>query len=145
MLICSIIYTGKKRVPFMQKAIIKECPGCGAQMSAREIIEKPEIKLLGMSFGPDNSPEMAYYFFQHEVENCQSSFLVPVIDMIDFIEEPIPKNILALSNSCERHCVNINDLRECRQSCYYASFRRFLIRMVQIKRRNLSLLDKVST
>lgn len=138
MLICSIIYTGKKRVLDMREEIIKVCPGCGAQMSAREIIEKPEVKLLGMSFGPDDSPEMAYYFFQHEVENCQSSFLVPVIEMIQFIDRSIPQQKLALGESCERHCVNINDLRTCKQNCYYAPFRDFLMKMIRAKQQALA-------
>ncbi len=87
-----------------------------------------------MSFA-DNSVEWSYYFFQHEVPNCGSSFLVRVDEFRPLIHEGIPTEKMTFRGCCEEHCVSLNDLSDCKNECYFAPFRRLLIRMIAAKER----------
>jgi len=57
--------------------ILKKCTGCGLEMTAETIISDATVRPIGMSFMDINS-DSAYYFFQHEVENCGSCFVINV-------------------------------------------------------------------
>lgn len=113
---------------------VKRCSYCNTWLSAKEIISDPRIKLIGMAFTDDES-EMAYYFFQHEISKCGTSFLVNVQDLAQFIAESIPADKLTSSCLCEGHCVDLKDLGLCHQKCRFAPFRRFLFKMMALKER----------
>jgi hypothetical protein len=51
-----------------------------------------------------------------------------------FITESIPEAVLTLEPGCEGHCVNIQDLSDCRRECHFAPFRRFLLEMLAAKK-----------
>jgi hypothetical protein len=116
----------------MANETIKYCPCCKAAFTLEELATDPDISLIGMAFG-DDSIEWAYYFFQHEVEGCRSSFAVKVEDFLSQITEPIPAERMALRDCCEEHCVSVKDLGECKNECYFAPFRRQLLKMLAAK------------
>lgn len=118
----------------MKSATVKQCPYCKAPFTLDALANNPDIKLIGMSFAED-SIEWAYYFFQHEVPNCGSSFLVRVDEFRSLVHEGIPTERMTFRDCCEEHCVSISDLGNCRNECYFAPFRRLLIRMMEAKDR----------
>ena len=118
----------------MKRTVVKQCPSCKASFTLDQLAHDPELKLIGMSFAED-SIECAYYFFQHEVPNCGSSFLVRVDEFRALVHEGIPNERMTFRDCCEEHCVSIKDLSDCRNECYFAPFRRLLIRMMQAKDR----------
>ena len=111
---------------------IKKCPGCGAILTAKQIMYDPIIRPIGMAYLGDDE-DTAFYYFQHEIDGCQSSFVVPVDEFKDFIDEEIHPEKLYGTDQCEQHCVNIADLEACCSECYYAPFRRFLLKMIELK------------
>ena len=116
----------------MTDETIKNCPCCKAHFTLAQLASDPDIRLIGMAFGED-SIEWAYYFFQHEVPGCRSSFAVKVEEFLSLIDEPIPNESLALRDCCQEHCVSIADLSTCKNPCYFAPFRRQLLKMLAAK------------
>ena len=97
--------------------IIKKCTGCGLEMTAEQIINDPNIRPIGMSF-IDIDADSAFYFFQHDIDNCGTCFVVKVDKFTDFIDENIPAKNMKLSKSCSRHCTDIKSLNECGNNCH---------------------------
>lgn len=120
---------------------MKECPGCGNRFSGPEIIADPFIKPVGMCFQP-NEPNVAYFYFKHEVPDCGASFIVPVAEFREYVREEIPPEVLAESDCCEHHCAKIEDLALCGQNCFNAPFRKFLIKLLELKESAKSYTDK---
>lgn len=118
----------------MEAKSIKQCPYCKMSLTLEQLAQDPDINIIGMSFAED-SLEWVYYFFQHEVPNCGSSFLVRVDEFTSLIQEPIPTEKMTLRDCCEEHCVSVNDLSTCKAECYFAPFRRLLIKMIADKER----------
>lgn len=112
---------------------IKQCKGCGRHLSAYELINDPDIRPIGMSFLANNYAR-AFFFFQHEVSECGSSFLVDVELLDQYIYEYFPEESLILTKNCDGHCVNINDLNNCQNACHNAPYRRFLLKMIAFKK-----------
>lgn len=111
----------------------KKCSYCKAILSIRDIAFDPGIVPIGITFA-DDTIDGAYYFFQHEVPNCGTSFVIPVQSLRQFIIEPIPAENLASSDRCPRHCASLRDLGECRKECLFAPYRRFLHKMLALKK-----------
>ncbi|MCP4581043.1 MAG: hypothetical protein GY839_05455 [candidate division Zixibacteria bacterium] len=122
----------------MSNDIIKKCTLCGESFTADDLINNHDLRLLGMLYVPDED-EKAYYFYQHEGENCGTSFAVNVDLMRKYISEAIPDKKRAQSNRCETHCVKVTDKRECEQECNYAAYRRFLFKMIEMRKTAPSL------
>ena len=118
----------------MEKKHIKRCGNCGVWLTANDFVNNPELSPIGMMFIEDDTTT-AYYMFQHETPNCRSSIAVPVEAFKEFIVKPVPDRVLALSECCEQHCVNLHDLGNCQQPCHFTSFRRFLFQMIEKKGR----------
>jgi len=108
---------------------VKTCPMCGQVLTIQDIASTPAIRPIGMSF--DEKMEFNLIYFQHEVEGCGTCFTIPVLDLADLIDEPIPAEALTGTAHCERHCERVNDLSVCRQECRYAPFRRLLISLIR--------------
>jgi hypothetical protein len=89
-----------------------------------------------MSFDGDDI-ETAYYFFQHESPTCGSSFLVPVEAFASLIDEPLPTRKATLGDGCEGRCTNVKDLQTCKNECFFAPFRRLLLKMIEAKKRQI--------
>jgi hypothetical protein len=119
----------------MTNQLIKECTYCKSKLTLTELAKEPCLVPIGMSFD-GNEFDMAYYYFQHEIPECGTSILVAVNAFEPFISEDVPETKLTLSDECEEHCVNIKDLSECKQECFFAPFRRFLLQMLETKKRN---------
>jgi len=77
----------------------------------------------------DTDHRYNYYYFNHVCAHCGTTFLVPVMDFLPFITEPVPDLALAGTELCERHCLDVRDLGACEQDCRYAPFRRHLLSM----------------
>ena len=58
--------------------------------------------------------------FQAAASNFQSALMVPT-------------EILAESGHCQSHCAKIDDYQVCDNACSFAPFRRFLLRMRELK------------
>lgn len=110
----------------------KRCPHCGAQFALSQLYHSPELRLMGMAFA-GKSIDCAYYYFQHASEACGTTFAVPAEAFIGFIDELIPADKLTGRAECEQRCINIADLQSCSQNCYFAAFRRLLLRMLAAK------------
>lgn len=78
---------------------------------------------------------MACYYFQHELPECGTCLALPVVEFASYIVEPILPDSLAQSEVCEHHCTSIEDLAECHQNCMYARYRRFLLTMLERKKK----------
>jgi len=120
---------------------LKECPGCGIWFSGPEIIADPYIKPVGMCFQP-NEPQIAYFYFKHDLPECGASFIVPVAEFREYVHEEIPAEVKAGQGCCENHCTNIEDLALCGQDCFNAPFRKFLMRLLELKESAKSYTDK---
>ena len=116
----------------MKQEIMKICPFCKDELKLDQLVSDPSIHPVGMSIDADDL-ENAFYYFRHKTEKCGTTFLVNVLAFAPCITEPIPRERLTLTDPCERHCVDLKDLLECKQSCFFAPFRRFLIKMIQAK------------
>ena len=112
----------------------KQCPLCRKWLSSDEVIKNPEIKPLGMAYLEDEN-NTAFYYFQHSVPGCGSTFLIDIKDFGPFMEEDIPQVSLMASKHCEGHCVDLYDLSTCRNECYYAPFRRFILNLISSKKK----------
>lgn len=117
----------------MTDDIVKTCPFCRRELTARQIVDDPAIQPLGTAFLGESGDNAHYYLFRHEIPSCGTSFVVDVEHFRQFIDEPIPAQVLRLGPECEGRCVTIGDLNECGQNCQFAPFRRFLLRMIAQK------------
>ena len=118
----------------MQQDIYKQCRSCSTRLSMDEIINSPAINPVGITFKEDE-PGSAYYLFEHGVDNCGSTFLVDVNDFLPYITEDIPIEKLIYTDECDGNCLDLDDIDECHDECYYAPFRRFLFKMLALKGR----------
>lgn len=114
----------------------KRCPACDQWFTLKDILDNPELEPVGLSF-EEGFPQANLFYFQHANGLCNSSFVIPVAQLIQLIDEPIPENILGGTDKCSAHCTQLDDWAACGQDCYYAPFRRFLINL--IKRKGLSV------
>ncbi len=122
----------------MKQEIVRTCPSCKKELTLDQLVNDPSIQPADMSIDTDDI-ENAYYYFRHKTEKCGTAFMVNVLAFAPCITETIPKERLTLTDPCERHCVNLIDLQECKQSCFFAPFRRFLIKMIELKGRAKSV------
>ncbi len=106
----------------------KRCPGCGTAFTMDQILESAEIEPIGMQL-EDNDHAWNFYYFNHRCPSCGSTFVIPVLDFLPWITEPVPQATLTGTESCERHCMRLDDLGDCQARCRYAPFRRLLLRM----------------
>jgi hypothetical protein len=121
----------------MSDEVIKTCTCCQKKMTASEIVDDTAVRPIGMAFYEDKDANTHFYFFQHEIPECGTSFVVDVEHFKQFVSEPIPEAVLRGKPGCEGHCVNIQDLNDCRQECHFAPFRRFLLKMLVDKKAKL--------
>jgi hypothetical protein len=118
----------------MTEHAIKTCPVCKLGLTLHQFEHDPEIVPIGMMFIDDDITK-AYYVFQHERAGCGTSLVVPVESFKSAIAEPIPAEIMALKDCCERHCTRLDDLNSCSAPCQFAAFRRHIIDLVARKGR----------
>jgi hypothetical protein len=104
------------------------CPSCHENFDLAHLAENREVEPIGMQF-EDTDQHYNYYHFNHVCDRCGTTFLLPVLEFLPLIQEPVPNLVLAGTEDCERHCYDIKDLRTCDQPCMYAPFRRHLLTM----------------
>ncbi len=111
---------------------LKRCPACGEWFTLQDILESPELEPVGMSF-EDGNPRANLFYFQHNNSRCGSSFVIPVTELRVLIEEPVPENTLAGTDSCAAHCTRVDDWAACDHECSLAPYRRLLINLAKRK------------
>ncbi len=104
----------------------RACTGCGHSYDLAELVRDVDFVPIGMQF-EDPDQQFNFYFFNHECPNCGTTILIPVLDFLPFIAEPVPDLVRTGMEDCGRHCTRIEDLSECRAQCRYAPFRRYLL------------------
>ena len=119
----------------MDNSKFKQCPCCSKWFSYDEIVNGSDVDPIGMCFLEGDFKNNVYYF-NHTCDECNSTFVIPVMTFLPFIKETIPDDVLTGSECCEQHCIKIDDLMECNQECTYAPFRRFLINLVSEKKKS---------
>ena len=90
----------------MSDPIVKTCNCCQQSLTARQIVENQEVLPIGIAYLEDKNGNTHFYFFQHELPHCGTSFVVEVEHFKQFITEPIPLQILRGQEGCDGHCVN---------------------------------------
>ena len=116
----------------MTNKSIKACGKCNERFTARDFVEHPDLIPIGMMFVGEEANQ-AYYLFQHETEACGSTLALRVSVLGEFVAEPIHERLLAQTDYCERHCVNLNDPDTCDQDCRMAPYRRLMARLMEAK------------
>jgi hypothetical protein len=120
----------------MSEQSIKQCPNCGQQFTIDDLLNNTDIRPKGLALESDDLSFNMFYF-DHNVIGCGTTFVVPVETLAPYIEEPIPDELLAGTDTCERHCLKIEDWAECSQACSNAPYRRFLLSLAS--RRGLAI------
>lgn len=124
----------------MRQRLAKVCPSCGQHLTLEDILTNPEVRPRGLVLERDN-PETSMFYFDHAVEGCGTTFVIPVEQLEPFVDEPVPENLLVGSDCCETHCVRLEDWAECSQDCTNAPYRRLLLLMAS--HRNLIVTDQI--
>ena len=119
----------------MQHKYVKKCPLCGMRFTVQDLISKPEITPLGMQIDEDEE-NASFYYFNHDVPECGTSFTVAVMEFASVIDELIPPDDLFGTDSCGEHCVRLDDLRVCQHDCKWAPFRRFIVKLADSRRKD---------
>jgi hypothetical protein len=117
----------------------KQCPGCGQWFSMTDLLESSEIRPLGLTFESADY-EHNFFYFNHVVAGCGTTFLISSQRFIPAIDEPIPPQVKTLGEGCEARCVRLDDWLECHNDCFHAPFRRLLRRMG--RNRNIPMSDE---
>ncbi len=115
----------------------KRCPGCRHWFSAREIIEDPSVVPIGMHVD-EGDIGLNLFYFNHTTDKCGTTFVVEVEKFEPFLTEAAPREALIGTAGCEDHCTSVGELDACGQECRFAPFRRFLLAMIDAKRKTVS-------
>ncbi len=110
----------------------RQCTCCGYEFELAAVMTDPVIVPIGMQF-EDPDHRYNYFYFNHVCEGCGSTLLIPVLDLLPLIDEPVPDEILTGGETCGGHCTRLSDHAPCEAACRYAPFRRFLLRMLRAK------------
>ncbi|MGK5088486.1 hypothetical protein WDW86_13080 [Bdellovibrionota bacterium FG-2] len=95
----------------------KVCPNCKKNWGSRDVlIEDPAIELIGYQMAKD-SVEKGLFLFNHNAENCCTTLSCKVAGFTDLYEGKLFTEDLFGTATCEKHCLNRNDLSECNQPC----------------------------
>lgn len=107
---------------------MKTCTGCGYEFGLERIAREAQLEPVGMQFD-DPDHKYNFYYFNHTCSNCGSTILIPVMEFLPYVNEPVPDLVRTGMEDCGRHCLRIDDLDECSAPCRYAPFRRLLLRI----------------
>jgi predicted RNA-binding Zn-ribbon protein involved in translation (DUF1610 family) len=111
------------------EAVVKRCPLCGRQFTARDLLADVEVNAVGM-MGEEGGFDRPVFFFNHDCPSCGTSFTVPTEEFAQFIHEKVPAARLEGTRACEGHCSHLGDVGECGAQCASAPYRRFLVRVL---------------
>ena len=111
---------------------IKACPLCSETFSIDQLMENPHFVPIGMRLD-DSEPSLNLFFFDHAIESCNTTFVIPILWFRSLLREPAPLANLAGSCSCAQYCSSIEDFSTCNKECGWAPYRRLLKEMMQAK------------
>ncbi|UCF37145.1 MAG: hypothetical protein JSU96_20545 [Acidobacteriota bacterium] len=94
-------------------------------LARNQLIHSPEVELVGMNIESFDG-RINHYHFKHQVDGCGAVFRMSVLEFVDLIPEPVPSAINFGNESCEKHCLDLNDHGTCSQRCRWSPFRRFM-------------------
>ncbi len=124
--------------------VVKVCPLCGRRFSTQDILHDQGVTPLGIQLEEDD-PRLNFFFFTHDIPNCGTTFVIPVEAFAGCLQVSPPVQILAGTEPCEGHCLELADHGFCRQDCRFAPYRRLLVQMLQERQINPTPeLDKFS-
>ncbi len=115
-----------------QDSQTKSCPLCGESFTLEQLIEHSDIVPIGMRLD-DADPSLNLYFFDHAIESCNTTFVIPIPWFHSLLKERVPLADMAGSCSCAQYCTNIEDFSVCNKECSWAPYRRLLMEMMRIK------------
>jgi hypothetical protein len=115
---------------------IKQCPKCKKWFSLMDLYKDPQVDLLGMNFEKGNI-HLNLFYFNHNDGICGTTFTMQVEAFKKLTKNINTQGILAGSEVCELHCLDITDREECHQDCTYASYRWLLNEMINSRKNAL--------
>ncbi len=118
----------------MSNEFIKECNLCKMKLTAQDIIHDPDIQIIGMLYGREEVN--SFYCFQHNTPECGTSFIMDVKLFDDFIQEKLPQKSEYEEHGCGSRCIHVEQLTGCESECYHAPYRRFLVYMIEQKKKS---------
>ncbi len=107
----------------------KQCPLCATWFSRHDIMHSPIVKPIGMLL-EEADPELNFFYFNHEIDGCGTTFVVAVDDMRPFTVSTSEDDGRDGADACRGHCIRRGDDGDCRDSCYYAPYRRLLRQLI---------------
>jgi len=114
------------------KGHVKECPKCKAKFTIDQLFNDPDIIPIGLCFLEDH-PDLNCYFFNHEKDDCKTTFTVQVEAFSDLVQDDIPTEKLTGMEGCEGRCLRIDDQDFCSQNCHFSPYRVLLSKMRKAK------------
>ena len=117
----------------MSDRSFKLCPNCQQWLSKKDIMEKPSVIPLGMTF-KDNKASVNLYLFNHNEPKCGTTFIIPVEQLHELLDESAPEQNLAGTEQCEGRCTDLSDHEPCSAECKFAPYRKLLGRMIEARK-----------
>ncbi|MFH1687750.1 MAG: hypothetical protein ABIE70_09545 [bacterium] len=106
-----------------------KCPSCDQKFKPWEMIGNPSLEPLGMRIDEED-PKFNFYLFRHNRPECGTSLAVMVELFRDWLDEPVPVDIITGSEPCELRCIDLDNHGECSQNCTWAPYRRLLTKLL---------------
>ncbi|MFH2035987.1 MAG: hypothetical protein ABIJ45_06255 [Candidatus Zixiibacteriota bacterium] len=113
---------------------IRNCSGCLIKICDEDILNNSDFIPIGLT-SVNNSGEDIYFYFVHNVKNCQTTFAIAKKDIEHLIEETITNDNLYLTEKCNNYCYDIKSLEVCNNDCVNAPFRRFLLKIIKNRKK----------
>jgi len=107
----------------------KKCPLCATWFSRHDIMHSPVVRPIGMLLEKAD-PELNFYYFNHEIDGCGTTFVIAVEDMSPLTSLLPDSDSLTGSDACKGHCLRHTTAGDCRDACYYAPYRRLLRQLI---------------
>ncbi|HPF69208.1 MAG TPA: hypothetical protein PLQ13_00940 [Candidatus Krumholzibacteria bacterium] len=104
---------------------VTSCPYCHERFTLEDLVCHPGIVPIGMMLN-DSDARWNFYYFNHVVPGCETTFTVEVEAFASLLGEPVPAAIRTFSCDCEGRCTSLADLAACKADCHWAPYRRFL-------------------
>ena len=121
----------------MSSADTKDCAKCGKQFSLEDFLTDPHLEPVGIA-SDYSDPRQCHLYFCHTEPDCMTTLTIPVEFFLPNIEELVPEENLYSAPGCPRHCTTVADLRTCTCKCAIAPYRRFMLRLIKMRERQLA-------
>lgn len=117
----------------MPGRIVKACPCCGEEFTLEDIVFRRDIDPIGLLIEDDDMARN-FFYFNHYVSFCGTTFTIPVEKLRSLVCENIPAEKLAGTPECRQHCLDLHDVDPCDRDCRNAAYRKLLECLKDIRR-----------